>query len=129
MQQDAQLGPDEADGSRSAPGSRNRIVRAGGTTGGRRGIVWSVVLLTVLVIAAIGIAVFSSLSGKTQSYKDGFSSGGTVFAADGTGARPSQACRTAAARPPNYGGVPSGENVTQWINGCVVAFENAQSDN
>ena len=129
MQGDERLGSDPAVGSRQPPEPSHWLARTWGTARGRRAIVWGTVALVVVVVVALAVAVFASLSGESQSYKDGFSSGGAVLAADGSGASPEQACQKAAARPPDEGGVPSGEVTAQWITGCVAAFEGAQSDN
>lgn len=128
MDGDTRLEPDQAAGIPQQHGFSHWISRAWGSTNGRRAIVWGAVGVLVLVVVSISIAMFTSITGEPQSYKNGFSSGGTVYSADGTGASPEQACRTAAARPPNFGGVPAGENSTQWIKGCVAGFEGAQSD-
>jgi hypothetical protein len=84
-----------------------------------------------LVIAiGVGLIVFSSMSRQSQSYKDGFSVGGAVYASDSTaelGAQ--QACQVAELRGPKNGGLPRGANGAQWIAGCVAAFISAQGGN
>jgi hypothetical protein len=85
--------------------------------------------VAVLVVVAVGVVMFGSLSGESQSYKDGYSVGGTVFVADGTGASPRQACTATALRSQKLGGKPAGDDAAQWIQGCVDSFANAQSDN
>jgi hypothetical protein len=84
-------------------------------------------LVLVGVVVAIGLVLFSSISHQSQSYKDGYSVGGAVYAADASaqlGAR--QACKETELRGPHHGGLPSGANATQWIDGCVAAFALAQ---
>ena len=129
MPGDAGLESDQISTGSQPSGFADRITRAWGSATGRRAIVWGAIVLVVVVVVATGILVFSSLSGESPSYKSGFSSGGAVFAADRTGAKPSQACQTAAARPPDFGGVPSGGNAGEWVKGCVAAFEDAQNGN
>jgi hypothetical protein len=87
------------------------------------------VLVVVVVIVGVSVFMFGSLAGESQSYRDGYSVGGNVFTADGSGVSPRQACTAAAQRRQNLGGRPAGDSASQWIQGCVDSFENAQSDN
>jgi hypothetical protein len=104
-----------------------------GATGIKRGhlILIAVAAFVVVVVAlGVGIGVFTSMSRQTQSYKDGFSAGGAVYAADASaqlGAQ--QACKVTELRGPDHGGLPSGANAAQWIDGCVAAFNSAQGGN
>ncbi len=112
------------------PGLLHTLRGASGTKRGRHALILAVGLVVVGVVIAISLVVFSSMSRQTQSYKDGYSVGGAIYAADSSaqlGAR--QACRKAALRGPHQGGLPSGANATQWINGCAEAFASAQSGN
>jgi hypothetical protein len=86
-------------------------------------------LVVVIVLVCIAVVMFGSLSGESQSYRDGYSVGGNVFTADGAGVSPRQACTAAAFREPKLGGKPAQDESSQWIQGCVDSFENAQSDN
>jgi hypothetical protein len=105
-----------------------RTIRA--TAGGRRALMLVVALVLISVIIVVGLVLFSSMARKSQSYKDGFSVGGNVYAADATaqlGAR--AACTKTERKAPLQGGLPVGDSPTQWITGCVAAFESAQGGN
>jgi hypothetical protein len=96
----------------------------------RQAVILGVVTIVVVVALSVGLIVFSSISHQSQSYKDGFTAGGGVYASDSTaqlGAR--QACKVTERLSPNLGGLPLGANATQWLNGCVISFESAQSGN
>lgn len=86
-------------------------------------------VVVVIVILTIGLVVFSSISRQSQSYKDGFSVGGAVYAADSAQLGARQACMKTELRGPNHGGLPSGDSAAQWQKGCVAAFASAQSGN
>jgi hypothetical protein len=93
-------------------------------------VILAVTIVIVGVIVAIGFVLFSSMSHQSQSYKDGYSVGGAVYAADSSaqlGAQ--QACMKTELRGPHHGGLPSGANAAQWIHGCVAAFASAQGGN
>lgn len=112
------------------PGLFTSLRRATGTKRGRRVLLVGVGTLLVVIILAIGLVLFSSISRESQSYKDGLSVGGAVYAADATaqlGAE--QACQATELRGPHHGGLPSGDNAQQWRQGCVAAFASAQSGN
>ena len=84
----------------------------------------------VVVIFVIGLAIFSSMSSESQSYKDGYSVGGAVYAADAVAELDAQqACKGAELRGSHQGGLPPGDNPEQWQQGCVAGFGAAQSDN
>ena len=90
--------------------------------------------LSGAVIAAITLAIvvslFASLAGESQSFRDGYSAGGpayTAYAASSDASITSEeACRDEETGP---GGRPAHDNSAQWIQGCVDAFNLAQSDN
>jgi hypothetical protein len=87
-------------------------------------------IVVVVVIFVIGLVLFSSISRQSQSYKDGFSVGGAVYAADASaqlGAQ--QACKATELRGPHHGGLPHGDNAEQWQQGCIAAFASAQGGN
>jgi hypothetical protein len=112
------------------PGLITRLRRAWGTKRGRQALALAAGVVVVLVLLTIGLVVFSSISRESQSYRDGFSVGGAVYAADSAaqlGAQ--QACKNTEFRGPQHGGVPVGDNPTQWQKGCVAAFASAQSGN
>jgi hypothetical protein len=112
------------------PGFFHSLRRSSGTNRGRHALILAVGVVIVGVIIAIGLVLTSSISRQSQSYKDGYSVGGAVYAADGSaqlGAR--QACKKTELRGPHHGGLPSGANATQWLNGCTDAFASAQGGN
>jgi hypothetical protein len=112
------------------PGLFTSLRRAWGTKRGRRALLVGVGIVVVVVILALGLVLFSSISQESQSYRDGFSVGGAVYAADATaqlGA--AQACEATEVRGAHRGGLPSGDNAEQWRQGCVAAFASAQSGN
>ncbi|HEY1652239.1 MAG TPA: hypothetical protein VGG09_10190 [Acidimicrobiales bacterium] len=118
------------EGDPIGPGFFTSLRRASGTKRGRRALLLAVATAVVVVILAIGLVLFSSISRESQSYKDGFSVGGAVYAADASaqlGAE--QACQATEIRGPHHGGLPSGDNAQQWRQGCVAAFASAQSGN
>ncbi len=125
---DVEQGTSPGDGAQGLS-TRGWIAQAWGTTSGRRVIVWAAVVLVLLLALGAGIAMFASLSGESQSYKDGYSAGGSVFAADASQASPDQACRETALRGAHLGGTPAGDSSDKWIQGCVAGFESAQSGN
>ncbi len=129
MHAEAPEGNGHAAADQQAPASSRWIRRWWGTTVGRRVIVWGGLALVVLAALALAVAAFSSVSGESPSYRDGFTSGGSVFGADSTGASPEQACRSAVAQPSTYVGPPSGGSTDEWIKGCVAGFDSAQSGN
>jgi hypothetical protein len=97
---------------------------------GRRTIVLGVGLIVVSVVIVVGLVIFSSMSRESQSYRDGYSIGGAVYASDAyVQVDAQQACKKAELHGPEQGGLPSGDDQTQWLKGCVAAFATAQSDN
>ena len=129
MDGDARLGPERAGWGSLRTRFTQLFVRTWRTPGGRRAMAWGTIVVIALLVIGTGVLVFSSLSSDTPSYKSGFSSGAAVYAADGRGATPEEACQAAAARPAATGGVPVDGNPTDWVRGCVVAFEDAQNGN
>jgi hypothetical protein len=112
------------------PGFFHTLRRASGTKRGRHAVILAGAVVVVVVIVAIGLVVFSSMSHQSQSYKDGYSVGGAVYAADSSaqlGAR--QACQKTELRGAHHGGLPAGDNATQWLQGCTEAFASAQGGN
>jgi hypothetical protein len=112
------------------PGLFAILRRVSGTKRGRQALLLAAGVVVVVVILVVGLVIFSSISRESQSYKDGFSVGGAVYAADGgaeLGAQ--QACKNTEIRGPHHGGLPSGDNAAQWQKGCVAAFASAQGGN
>jgi hypothetical protein len=129
MVSEAQPADGSYEGDPIGPGFFASLQRVSGRRWGRHVWILAVVLVVVGIIA-VSVVLFSSLSGESQSYKDGYSAGGNVYAADGSAelaARP--ACTKTELRGPHHGGLPSGANATQWLKGCVDSFELAQSGN
>jgi hypothetical protein len=108
-------------------GLSRRLRRAWATDRGRRRIVVSTGLIIAVVTIAVVASLFASLAGESQSYKDGYSAGGAAYSAYGASNITSeQACRDEEVGP---GGRPAHDNPGQWVQGCVAAFDLAQSDN
>jgi hypothetical protein len=100
------------------------------TEKGRRRIVVSSGAFIAIVGIAIAVFLFASLAGESQSFRDGYSAGGAAYTAyaaySQTNITSEQACRDEEAGP---GGRPAHDDPAQWIQGCVDAFNLAQSDN
>jgi ABC-type uncharacterized transport system fused permease/ATPase subunit len=110
------------------PGFFRTARRVWGTKMGRRTIVLGVGLIIVSVLIVVGLVIFSAMSRESQSYRDGYSIGGTVYGSDAYAqADAQQACKKAELRGPGQEGLPSGDDQTQWLKGCVAAFATAQS--
>jgi hypothetical protein len=128
------INPDRTDGPLAqgdpiGPGIFRSFSRASGTKW-RQMVVFVIACVVVVVAVGVGLLVFSSMSRQSQSYKDGFSVGGAVYASDsGAELGAQQACKVTELRGPDHGGLPSGANAAQWIAGCVAAFNSAQSGN
>jgi hypothetical protein len=80
-------------------------------------------LLLVAVIVGLGASMISSLSGETQSYRDGYSVGGSAYGSYSSESA-TQACRTM-----ELGSLPSGDSSSQWLKGCMASFDASQADN
>jgi len=109
------------------PGFFTILLRAPGPKRRRNVLILAAVVVVVALVVSLGLLLFPSMSRQSQSYKDGYSVGGAVYAADGMaelGAQ--QACRTTELRGPQHGGLPAGDNATQWMKGCVASFALAQ---
>jgi hypothetical protein len=118
------------EGDPIGPGLFTSLRRASGTKRGRNALLLAAGIVVVVVIFVIGLVLFSSISRQSQSYKDGFSVGGAVYAADASaqlGAQ--QACKATELRGPHHGGLPHGDNAEQWQQGCIAAFASAQGGN
>jgi hypothetical protein len=127
MVSDVQRGDGTYAGDPIRPGFFSTLLRTPGTA--RRRLLWIVTVVVVVVALAVSLSLllFPSMSRQSQSYKDGYSVGGAVYAADGMaelGAQ--QACKTTELRGPHHGGLPAGANATQWLKGCVASFALAQ---
>jgi threonine/homoserine/homoserine lactone efflux protein len=97
------------------------------TEKGRRRIVISTGVAVAVIVIVIAAALFASLAGESQSYRDGYSAGGAAYTAYGASKITSeQACRDEEVGP---GGRPARDNAAQWVQGCADAFNLAASDN
>jgi hypothetical protein len=84
--------------------------------------------MVIVVLIGVGLIVFSSMSRESQSYKDGFSVGGAAYSTVGSADEtPQFACEQAETRRAGHDGRPSSDNATQWVKGCVDAFNTAQA--
>jgi hypothetical protein len=117
------------EGDPIGPGLFTSLRRVSGTKRGRNGLLLTAGAVVVVVMFVIWLVIFSTMSRHSQSYKDGYSVGGGVYAADVAQLDPQQACKTTELRGPHHGGLPSGDNAKQWQQGCVAAFASAQGDN
>ena len=118
------------EGDPIGPGLFTGLRRVSATKRGRNALLLAAGVVVVIVIFVIGLVIFSSMSRESQSYKDGYSVGGAVYAADAVAQLDAQqACKATELRGPHHGGLPSGDNAEQWQQGCVAAFGSAQSDN
>ncbi len=129
MQGDTQSEQGVSAGSAVGTGHSGWLRRTWASSRGRWLLVMVTGLVLVVVLVVVAVVMFGSLSGESQSYRDGYSVGGSVFTADSSGVSPRQACTAAALQGPKQGGKPAGDSSSQWIQGCVDSFENAQSDN
>lgn len=122
-------GPDTtpATGDPIRPGYLRSLARSPGAA--RRRWVVLAVLATVAVVTVVSILVFTALSTQSQSYRDGYSVGGSIFSLDTEGEGAHQACTLAEHRAPGLGGLPAGDSVAQWLQGCLAAFDAAESGN
>jgi hypothetical protein len=118
------------EGDPIGPGLITGLRRVSATKPGRNALLLVVGVVGIIVIFVIGLVIFSSISTQSQSYKDGYSVGGAVYAADAAAELDAQqACKGTELRGPHHGGLPSGDNAEQWQQGCVAGFGAAQSDN
>jgi hypothetical protein len=112
------------------PGLFTILRRAAETKRGRRALFLAAGTVVVVIALVIGLVIFSSISRETQSYRDGFSVGGAVYAADAAAQLSAQqACSETELRGAHHGGLPTGDNAEQWQEGCVASFASAQGGN
>lgn len=108
-------------------GLARTLRRAWATEKGRRRIVISTVLVVAVVVIAVVASLFASLAGESQAYRDGYSAGGSAYTAYADSkVTAKQACTDEEVGP---GGRPAHDNPAQWVQGCVDAFDLAESDN
>lgn len=116
-----------ATGGQIGPRLARSLRRAWGTEKGRRRLGFLVGLVVVVVIIGLGTLMFSSISGQSQSYRDGYSAGGSAFGTYGSeGAQ--QACKTMELRSPGLGGLAPRDNSAEWLKGCLAGFNATQAD-
>jgi hypothetical protein len=102
--------------------------RAWDSETGRRRLLFLAGVIVVIVIIGLGALMFSSLSGETQSYRDGYSSGETAYGLYGSTSA-QQACKLVEQHGSGLGGLGRGDNPAQWLKGCVASFNATQADN
>ena len=113
-----------------SPGFFRTLFHASGTAQKKRQRLVALVSLGVLLLTVgIGVLMFSALSAESQSYRDGYSVGGSIYSLDSAGEGAQEACQLAEVRAPSLGGRPHGDDPSQWLHGCRNAFESAQADN
>jgi hypothetical protein len=126
------VGAPETDHGGNAPGPLSArmagiLRRAWAVDRSRRRMVTAAVLVIAAIAIAIVVSLFASLAGQSQSYRDGYSAGGTAYTAYANAHITSeQACRDVAAEPKS---LPARDNLAQWVRGCTDAFNLAASDN
>lgn len=120
-----------AGGDQIVPGILKTIFQAAGTKRRRSALILLIGLVAVaVVVVGVGLLIISSTSHESQSYKDGYSVGGAVYASDSTAQlAPRQACEATEHRGAGHGGPPPGTDAAQWIKGCTAAFTTAQDGN
>jgi hypothetical protein len=93
----------------------------------RRRMVVAAIVIGAAVLITVVISLFASLAGESQSFRDGYSAGGTAYSAYAeAGITSDQACRDEAAEPRVR---PVHDDPAQWVQGCADAFNLAASDN
>jgi hypothetical protein len=129
------VGDPEPDGGTTATASvwaglAAGLRRAWATEKGRRRIIVSAGAVIAVIIVAVVVLLFASLASESQAFRDGYSAGGTAYtayaASSGGNITSEEACRDEETGPT---GRPAHDNSAQWIQGCVDAFNLAQSDN
>lgn len=105
-----------------------RLGRIWATHRNRRRLFYVGCLVVVAAIVGFGTLWISSMSGKSQSYWDGYSAGGTAYGVYGSESA-QQACTLQESQAPRLGGRPPRDNPSQWIEGCVAAFTASAQDN
>jgi hypothetical protein len=112
------------------PGLLHGLGRASAVNSARRTLVLLVGAMVIVVLIGVGLIVFSSMSRESQSYRDGYSVGGAVYSTVGSADEtPQYACEQAETSRVGQNGRTSSDNSTQWIKGCVAAFNSAQAGN
>ena len=111
----------------ASAGWQGACAELGRTKRSRRRMVVVAVLVVAVVFIAIVVSLFASLAGESQSYRDGYSAGGTAYTAYADAKITSdQACGTRRRSPASR---PAHDDPAQWVQGCVDAFNLAASDN
>jgi hypothetical protein len=116
-----------AAGGPIGPRLARSLSRAWATERGRRRLVFLVGAVVVVLIIGLGTLMFSSISAEPQSYRDGYSAGGSAFGTYGPeGAQ--EACKTMELRSSRLGGLPAHDNSAQWLKGCLAGFNSTQAN-
>lgn len=112
------------------PGLVRTLLSSRRTWPGRRSLWLLAGVATILLLAlsiAVAVILFTSLSGETASYRNGYTVGGSVYASDTAEADAQTACTSAEHDPVGVDGMPKGNVASQWLKGCVAGFEAAQA--
>ncbi|MGO9027789.1 MAG: hypothetical protein ACLQOZ_04060 [Acidimicrobiales bacterium] len=130
MVDDAEPGQGLAGGGPSAgTGLAHRLSRVWESPRGRRTLVFSAGLVLAVVVLTVVVALFSSLAGESQSYRDGYSAGGSTYTTSGaTRMGAEQACEQEETAGAGVGR-PAHDSPAQWVQGCVAGFDAAESNN
>ena len=118
-----------AGGDPIGPGLLSTLRRVWESKSGRRALLALLAVVVVVMIVVVGIVVLSSGSHEPQSFRDGYSVGGAVYASDNAEVAPKPACEETSHRGPTHGGPPAGDDVAEWVKGCVDGFNAAQGGN
>lgn len=116
-------------GPRGPEGSRpsHSISRVWATDRNRRRLFYLGCVVVVAAVIGFGALWISSMSSKSQSYRDGYSAGETAYGVYSSDSA-QQACTMQEAQATRLGGRPPRDNPSQWIQGCVAAFNATAQD-
>jgi hypothetical protein len=109
------------------PAFSRSLVRAWDSETGRRRLILLAGVIVVTTIIGLGALMFSSLSGESQSYRDGYSSGESAYGLYGSTSA-QEACKLVEVHGSGLGGLGRGDNPAQWMKGCVASFNATQAD-
>jgi hypothetical protein len=124
-----ELGPESEPTSMASLGAKlmQGLRRAWAVEKTRRRMVITLGSIVGVIVIVVVVSLFASLAGESQSFRDGYSAGGTAYTAYADAKITSvQACRDVEAEP---GGRPAHDDPSQWVQGCADAFNLAASDN
>jgi len=108
-------------------GFSRSLSRAWASETGRRRLILLAAVIVISVIVGLLALQFASLSGESQSYRDGYSAGETAYGLYSSESA-QQACKTMELRGSGLGGLGRGDNPTQWAQGCIASFNATAAD-